>query len=55
MLVLAGRAWVNLRFSIARTVYESRAIFFVPSKHVDLIRSLLWDDALNKLGRLYES
>ena len=39
--------WINLRFSLALTVCESGALFFVSSQCVNLIRLFLCVDTLN--------
>ena len=41
-----GSTW----FSLALGICESRAIFFVSSKYVNLIRVFLCDDALHELS-----
>ena len=46
---------LNLRFSLALTICESCAIFFVSSWCVNLIRVFLHDDTLHKLEGLYAS
>ena len=39
--------WLNLRFSLALTICESRALFFVSSWSVNLIKVFFHDDTLH--------
>ena len=44
--LMLGPPWLNLRFSLAWTIFESWVLFFVSSQRVDLIRLFLCDDTL---------
>ena len=47
MDIVISRYWLNLRFSLALTICESKALFFVSSWCSNLIRVFFHDDTLH--------
>ena len=53
--LLLGPPWLNLRFSLALTIWESLSISFVPSSCVNFIRVFLHDDTMQLLEGFHAS